>query len=91
MAARCWRPASTRPWRELVPPLERGRAERSDERPLPASTEESTIGALVSLASRKVVAGEAGRLEDLLPDFTQFILAPYLGPDEAERLAAAAA
>ena len=27
------------------------------------------------------------RLEDLLPDFTEFILSPYLGPDEAARLA----
>jgi AcrR family transcriptional regulator len=73
--------------RELVAPLERGRRERSDERPLPPNTEDSTIGALVSLASRKVAAGEAAALEDLLPDFTQFILSPYLGPDEAERLA----
>jgi AcrR family transcriptional regulator len=77
--------------RELVPPLERGRGERSAERPLPPNTEDSTIGALVSLAGRKVAAGEAAELEDLLPDFTQFILSPYLGPDEAERLAAAGA
>jgi AcrR family transcriptional regulator len=73
--------------RELVPPLERGRGERSGERPLPPNTEDSTVGALVSLASRKVAAGEAAALEDLLPDFSQFILSPYLGPDEAERLA----
>jgi AcrR family transcriptional regulator len=73
--------------RELVPPLERGRGERSGERPLPPNTEDSTIGALVSLAARKVAAGEAARLEDLLPDFAEFILSPYLGPDEAERLA----
>jgi AcrR family transcriptional regulator len=77
--------------RELVPPLERGRAERSRERRLPATTEDSTIGALVSLASRKVAAGEAECLEELLPDFTEFILSPYLGPDEAARLAATAA
>lgn len=77
--------------RELVPPLERGREERSGERPLPPYTEDSTIGALVSLAARKVAAGEAEQLEQLLPDFTEFILSPYLGPDEAERLARAAA
>lgn len=75
---------------ELVPPLERGRGERSGERPLPPNTEDSTIGALVSLASRKVAVGEAAHLGDLLPDFAQFILSPYLGPDEAARLAAAA-
>jgi AcrR family transcriptional regulator len=76
---------------ELVPPLERGREERSGERPLPTTTEDSTIGALVSLAARKVAAGEAEGLEELLPDFTEFILSPYLGPDEAERLARATA
>ncbi len=76
---------------ELVPPLQRGRAERSGARELPVSTEESTIGALVSLAARKAAAGEAAALEDLLPDFTEFILSPYLGPAEAERLARSAA
>jgi AcrR family transcriptional regulator len=73
--------------RELVPPLQLGRSERPEERPLPPTTEESTVGALVSLASRKVGAGEARQLEQLLPDFTEFILSPYLGPAEAERLA----
>lgn len=77
--------------RELVVPLEKGRGERSSDRPLPPTTEDSTIGAMVSLVSRKVAAGEASRLEDLLPDFTEFILSPYLGPDEAARLAAASA
>lgn len=75
---------------ELVQPLRRGREERSAERELPPTTEDSTIGALVSLAARKASAAEAAALEELLPDFAQFILAPYLGPDEAERLARAA-
>ena len=43
------------------------------------------------LASRKVAAAEAGQLEDLLPDFAEFILAPYLGAEEAARLAHAPA
>ena len=72
---------------ELVAPLRLGRAERPAARELPASTEEQAVGALVSLAARKVAAGEAGRLGELLPDFTEFILSPYLGPDEAERFA----
>jgi AcrR family transcriptional regulator len=79
---------------EAVPFLEEGRAERrapagdesKAERELPPSTEESVIGALVSLAGRKVAAGEADRLEDLLPDCTEFILSPYLGAEEATRL-----
>ena len=76
---------------EAVPLLEQGRAERERGRELPPSTEESTIGALIMLASRKVAAGEAEQLEDLLPDFAEFILAPYLGAEEAQRLSAAAA
>jgi AcrR family transcriptional regulator len=71
---------------EAVPFLEVGRAERERDRPLPDSTEESTIGALVSLAGRKVAAGEAEQLEDLLPDCAEFILSPYLGAEEARRL-----
>ncbi|HEX3323751.1 MAG TPA: TetR/AcrR family transcriptional regulator [Solirubrobacterales bacterium] len=70
---------------EAVPLLRLGRAER--ERPLPETTEESVIGALVLLAGRKVAAGEATELVELLPDFTEFILAPYLGAEEAAGLA----
>jgi AcrR family transcriptional regulator len=73
---------------EMVPLLKLGRDEREkSERPLPDSTEESTIGSLVSLAYRKAAAGEAGRLEDLLPDCAELVLLPYLGPVEAVRLA----
>jgi AcrR family transcriptional regulator len=75
---------------ELVPPLERGRAERQGDRPLPASTEDSVLGSLVSLVFRKVAAGEATQLEDLVPQCAEFVLAPYLGPEEASRLAAEA-
>ncbi len=71
---------------EVVPYLELGRAERTGERELPATTEESTIGALVMLTSRKVAAGEAAQLAELLPDVAEFILAPYLGAEKAARL-----
>lgn len=73
---------------ELAPALARGRAKRPPgERPLPDSTEDTTLGSLVSLAQRKVAAGEAEGLESLLSDCVEFALSPYLGPDEAERLA----
>ena len=72
---------------EVVPYLELGRDERTSERELPPTTEESTIGALAMLASRKVAGGEATQLEDLLPEFAEFILAPYLGAEAAGRLA----
>jgi AcrR family transcriptional regulator len=71
----------------LVPYLEQGRDERPGGPDLPPTTEDSTLGALVLLASRKVAAGEAERLEDVLPDFAEFILAPYLGTEDAARFA----
>lgn len=72
---------------EMAPMLRRGRAERPEGERLPASTEDSTIGSLVSLAQRKVAAGEAQQLVDLLPDCVELVLLPYLGPAEAVRLA----
>lgn len=72
---------------EVVPYLEQGRGLREGDRELPPTTEESTLGALVLLAGRKVAAGEAEQLEELLPDFAEFILAPYLGAEAAGRLA----
>jgi AcrR family transcriptional regulator len=76
---------------EMAPLLRRGRAERPEGERLPASTEDSTIGALVSLVHRKVAAGEAAELEQLLPDCAELVLLPYLGPAEASRLARLAA
>ncbi len=72
---------------EAVPLLAQGRPERPEGKRLPASTEDSTIGALVSLVHRMVAAGEAEQLEDLLPDCAELVLLPYLGPTEAARLA----
>jgi AcrR family transcriptional regulator len=71
----------------FVPLLKAGRRERQSSRSLPASTEESLIGALATLISRSIVAGEAEKLETLLPDAVEFVLRPYLGPEEAKRLA----
>jgi AcrR family transcriptional regulator len=76
---------------EMAPLLRRGRGERPEAARLPDSTEDSTIGSIVSLAQRKVAAGEAGRLGDLLPECAELILLPYLGPAEASRLAREAA
>jgi AcrR family transcriptional regulator len=76
---------------EMAPLLRMGRAERPEGERLPDSTEDSTIGSLVSLVYRKVAAGEAEQLEQLLPDCAELVLLPYLGPDEASRLAREAA
>jgi AcrR family transcriptional regulator len=72
---------------EVIPYLKQGRGLRESDRELPPTTEESILGALVLLAGRKVAGGEAAQLEELLPDFVEFILAPYLGAEAAGRSA----
>jgi AcrR family transcriptional regulator len=53
------------------------------------STEEALVGGMVSLVARRIVAGQAAELESLLPDLTEFVLAPYVGNDEAAKIARA--
>jgi AcrR family transcriptional regulator len=67
--------------------LKAGRPEHSGERPLPEATEEALVGGIVSLIVREISAGRSEELEKLLPDLVELILAPYLGVEEAERLA----
>lgn len=56
---------------------------------LPASTEDSLLGGIVSQLSRASAAGN--QTAPLLPDLVEFVLAPYLGAAEARGLAARAA
>jgi AcrR family transcriptional regulator len=70
-----------------VPPLARGRAELDDPDSLLPETEDAILGGIVSLATRSIVAGEAEKLPELLPDLADFALAPYMGPDRAAEFA----
>jgi AcrR family transcriptional regulator len=72
----------------LVEILKAGRPERPGERPLPEATEETLVGGIVSLIVREISAGRGAELEKLLPDLVELTLSPYLGAEEAERLAA---
>jgi AcrR family transcriptional regulator len=67
--------------------LKAGRPEHSGERPLPEATEATLVGGIVSLIVREINAGRAGQLEQLLPDLVELTLGPYLGGEEASRLA----
>jgi AcrR family transcriptional regulator len=67
--------------------LKAGRPEHSGERPLPEATEETLVGGILSLIVREISAGRTGKLEELLPDLVELTLAPYVGAEEAERLA----
>jgi AcrR family transcriptional regulator len=71
----------------LVEILKAGRPEHGGRRPLPEATEETLVGGIVSLIVREISADRAEQLEELLPDLIELTLAPYIGPEEAERLA----
>jgi AcrR family transcriptional regulator len=71
----------------LVPYLREGRTFRDGAVPFPETTERGLRGSIGSQISRKVSAGEAEELPELLPDLAQFALTPYLGAAEARRLA----
>jgi AcrR family transcriptional regulator len=72
-----------------LPYLAQGRDLHPAGAELPASTEDSLLGGVVSQLSRSVWVGTEP-LGALLPDLVEFVLAPYLGPDEARRRAAEA-
>jgi AcrR family transcriptional regulator len=67
--------------------LKAGRPEHSGDRPLPEATEETVVGGILSLVVREISARKAEELEKLLPDLVELTLSPYLGGEEAERLA----
>jgi AcrR family transcriptional regulator len=70
-----------------LPYLAAGRPQRPEGGDLPASTEDSLVGGVVSQLSRSVL-GDAD-LTAQLPDLVEFVLGPYLGLDDARRLASA--
>lgn len=84
-------PAISRRYQEaiegLVPFLREGREFSTEAVTFPETTERGLIGSLASQIARKVSAGEAPNLPDLLPDLVQFALMPYLGATEARRIA----
>ncbi|HEY7456573.1 MAG TPA: TetR/AcrR family transcriptional regulator [Solirubrobacterales bacterium] len=71
----------------LVEILRAGRPEHGGEHPLPEATEETLVGGIVSLIVREISADRTEQLEQLLPDLVELALAPYVGAEQAERLA----
>jgi AcrR family transcriptional regulator len=73
----------------FVPYFREGREGRPPEvlSRLSPTTEEALVGGMVSLISRRIIAGKAEELEDLLPDLVEFTLTPYLGSAEAAEIA----
>jgi AcrR family transcriptional regulator len=73
----------------FVPYFQSGREGRPPEvlARLSPTTEEALVGGMVSLISRRIIAGKATELEELLPDLVEFTLTPYLGSAEAAKIA----
>jgi AcrR family transcriptional regulator len=69
--------------------LKAGRPQHGGERPLPEATEATLVGGIVSLIVREINAGRTDKLEKLLPDLVELTLAPYLGAEQAAKLARA--
>jgi len=51
------------------------------------SAEHALVGGAAALVARKVEAGEGERLPELLPDLLELTLTPYMGREEAVRIA----
>jgi AcrR family transcriptional regulator len=73
----------------FVPYFQEGREGRPPEvlARLSPTTEEALVGGMVSLISRRIIAGRTAELEELLPDLVEFTLTPYLGSAEAAEIA----
>ncbi len=73
----------------FVPYFQQGREGRPPEvlARLSPTTEEALVGGMVSLISRRIIAGKTEELEELLPDLVEFTLTPYLGSAEAAGIA----
>ena len=71
----------------FVPFFQAGREGRSPEvlARLSPTTEEALVGGMVSLISRRILAGKTAELERLLPDLVEFTLTPYLGARKRPR------
>ncbi|MCW2988198.1 MAG: transcriptional regulator, TetR family [Solirubrobacterales bacterium] len=54
---------------------------------LAEAREQALVGGVSTLVVRRLEAGEAASLEDLLPDLHELVLTSYLGRGEAQRLA----
>jgi hypothetical protein len=65
-----------------------GRRQRPKAHGLPPVTEHALAGAVVALIGERLTTGRAAELPTLAPEAIQFVLTPYLGAEEARRIAA---
>jgi AcrR family transcriptional regulator len=71
----------------VAPKLREGRALNPRAARLPDGLEVSIAGGIAWLVHQRLVAGEAGKVKELLPEVLQITLTPYVGEVEAGRAA----
>ncbi|HEX3173423.1 MAG TPA: hypothetical protein VHQ43_04290 [Solirubrobacterales bacterium] len=66
-----------------------GRRQEGGAADLPKLTEHAVAGGIAALIAERLATGRADELPALAPQAIQFALTPYLGAEEAKRIAAA--
>lgn len=56
---------------------------------VPEATGEAVVGGVASMLGRRILAREAEQLPQLFPEILEFVLAAYLGAEEARRIVSA--
>jgi AcrR family transcriptional regulator len=74
--------------RAVVPFFRLGRRSAKHGDSLPPTLEETIVGGIFWVVYQRIVTGRPEELEGLLPEVVEFTLTPYLGVDEARRIAA---
>jgi AcrR family transcriptional regulator len=76
---------------KLADLLRAGRQQAEVAHTPPELTEQAVVGAAMAVVGARLLAGEVDGLPSLAPELTQIILTPYLGDEEAQRVARAEA
>jgi AcrR family transcriptional regulator len=56
---------------------------------VPGATDEAVVGGVASMLGRRILAREIEQLPQLFPEILEFVLAAYLGAEEARRIVSA--
>jgi len=71
----------------FVPFLRMGREGAAAGDDLPQTLEETIVGGIFWILYQRIVMGQVGEIEGLLPELVEFALTPYIGPEAAKRAA----
>jgi AcrR family transcriptional regulator len=73
----------------FVQALREGAPMSPDGTEVPEATDEAVVGGVASMLGRRILGGEAEQLPRLFPEILEFVLAAYLGAEEARRIVSA--